>query len=71
MTQAMCSVPASTLNFFTNECEVVHALCDRSGVPRTTEDGEVFSMSQRVGILQGITEGLMKRIGQTPPYELH
>jgi hypothetical protein len=69
--RATVTLPLETLNHFTKECDVIHALCDRSGVPAHTEDGEKFSISQRVAILQGVTEGLMKRIGMVPPTDLH
>lgn len=62
---------AAVLAFYAEESLIVHALCDRSGVPRTTPDGEMLSMSQRVAILQGVTAGLMKRIGAEPATTTH
>lgn len=43
----------------------VHALCDRCNVPRNLEGAE-FSAAQRVAILAGVAEGLMRQVGSKP-----
>ena len=55
-----------TMAFFTAECHQVHALCDRAQVPRTAEDGSVFSMSQRVCVMENVLQGMVARAGCPP-----
>ncbi len=47
----------STYKFLLREINEIHALCDAAEVPRTTADGSVFSMAQRVRILTYTIEG--------------
>lgn len=55
-----------TIEFFTQECLQVHALCDRALVPRVI-DGSVLSMAQRVAVLEGVLRGLVENLGKNPP----
>lgn len=57
----------ATTNFYITEALEVHRLCDLSDVPRVSEDGSLLSMSQRVEILQTVTDAVMRSIGQNPP----
>lgn len=59
------TIDKATMEFFVAECLQMHALCDRSVVPRVI-DGCVLSMAQRVAILEGCYHGLVKRLGREP-----
>ena len=54
----MVELSEASVKFVTEEVLTVHAICDRAGVPRTTSDGELLSMSQRVHTLERVCTDL-------------
>ena len=56
---------------FAAECHQVHVLCDRAQVPRRAEDGSVFSMAQRVCVMEGVLQGMVARTGRDPLHTQH
>lgn len=63
-------IDQATLDFFAAEALQIHALCDRSNVPREV-NGTAMSMAQRVAILEGVCQGLVSRLGMDPLHTLH
>lgn len=59
--------PTDTMTFFQQECLQVHALCDRQMVPRRANDGSLFSMAQRVAIMEGVLQGFIARVAHDAP----
>ena len=59
--------PDDVMAFVTNECLQVHAMCDRQMVPRRAPDGSMFSMAQRVAIMEGVLQGFIARVGSDAP----
>lgn len=53
-------IDSSVLDFYVNELDAAHRLLDVAGVPRTTPEGERFSISQRVHLLVGVHEQMLK-----------
>lgn len=60
------TISQATLDFFTAESLQIHAVCDRALVPRVAEDGSVFSMAQRVCVMEGVLQGMVGLLGQGP-----
>lgn len=56
--------------FFTAECELIHAICDKHMVPREI-DTMPLTMAQRVTVLGEVLAGMVQRIGHPPLNTTH
>ena len=65
----MPQLTSEAYQFVLEEINATHALCDRCQVPREI-DRSVLSFAQRVAILAGVHEGLLKHVGN-PVTTLH
>ena len=63
------SIDQSTLDFYIAESLAIHGLCDSAAVPHEA-DGQPLSMSQRVAVLHGVLQELIKSLGKKPPVTL-